>query len=126
MPYTLVKPHPRQLEMRRGRTVTVPDQSMSVQEIMSRFTRGQRIPDKMLGYYDDQDDALGLDGVDFNSLDITEKHEVMAAHKQKLGHSRARYQAQMDKQAKDHADQEKARKTAWKEEVKKELEAPKQ
>ncbi|AXH75184.1 MAG: hypothetical protein [Microviridae sp.] len=111
-------------EMPTGPTMTVPDQSMSVREIMDRFTRGQRIPDKMLGYYDDDQDSLGLDGQDWNSLDLSEKHDLVDAHNQKLGQLKRDYSAQMKRQAESHAKAEKARKEALKAEIRQEMEAP--
>lgn len=82
--YSLFSPHPVDVEVSNKPSETVPDQTMSIQEILLRHTRGQRIPDTMLGYYDDETDPMGLDGVDFNSLDLSEKYELIEAHSRKV------------------------------------------
>lgn len=66
-------------ERPKGKKLTVPDQSLTVKEIMHRFTRGQRIPDQMVGYYDDDYDPLGLEGTNIETLDLSQKYELMRA-----------------------------------------------
>lgn len=59
-----------------GPSMTIPDQTMSVAEILMRYSRGQPFQAGKPGSYLGDDDDL-LDGVDINSLDIEEKHQVM-------------------------------------------------
>lgn len=66
-------------EKPRGKKLTIPDQSLTVKEIMARFTRGQRIPDQMIGYYDEDYDPLGLDGTNIETLDLSQKYELKRA-----------------------------------------------
>lgn len=63
-----------------GVTLTVPDETMSVRELLERFISGQRIPDNLFrnGVYDesadfDTDDVEKLRGADF-----AEQDEVIA------------------------------------------------
>jgi len=72
---------------------TIPDQSLSIQEILDRHTRGLRTPDSMAGYYDEGVDPLELDGVDFNSLDLSEKMDVIRNHKAKAAKMRKQYES---------------------------------
>jgi len=70
---------------------TIPDQSLTIQEILDHHTRGLRTPDSMAGYYDENIDPLDLDGVDFNSLDLSEKMDVIKRHKEKAAKMRSQY-----------------------------------
>jgi len=78
---------------------TIPDQSLSIQEILDRHTRGLRTPDSMAGYYDEGVDPLNLDGVDFNSLDLAEKMDVIRNHKAKAAKMRSQYESNEKKRA---------------------------
>lgn len=66
-------------EKPKGKKLTIPDQSLSIKEIITRFTHGQRIPDQMVGYYDDDYDPLGLEGTNIETLDLSQKYELMRA-----------------------------------------------
>lgn len=70
---------PKTYEKPKGKKLTIPDQSLSVKEIMTRFTRGQRIPDQMVGYYDDGNDPLGLEGTNIETLDLSQKYDLLRA-----------------------------------------------
>lgn len=82
---------PLQGESNFPESQTIPDQALSIAEILDRHTRGLRTPDSMIGYYDEGVDPLELDGVDFNSLDLAEKMDVIRTHKQKAADLRKNY-----------------------------------
>lgn len=80
-----------------------PDETMTLREMVNRQLRGQRIPDEQVrrGYYDDDVDDLDLNGTNFNELDLSEKHEVIEAHRRKL-----------NKKMKDYEESQYPKKTA--------------
>lgn len=86
-------PRPLNGESNFPESETIPDQSLSIQEILDRHTRGLRTPDSMAGYYDEGVDPLELDGVDFNSLDLAEKMDVIKNHKAKAAKLRSQYES---------------------------------
>lgn len=65
------------LEVSSSETLTVPDMSFSVKEILTRFTRGTVTPDELYrsGYYDDDPD---IDHPIESPQDLTD-YESMAA-----------------------------------------------
>jgi hypothetical protein len=95
MPYRLNPYTPTNSnEKRTGQRLTVPDQSLTVKEILSRFTRGQRIPDAAVGYYDAENDPLELDGVNIETLDLSQKYDLLEAQRRKARTMKARYEKQ--------------------------------
>ena len=87
----LFPPRPLRGESNFPESETIPDQSLTIQEILDRHTRGLRTPDSMAGYYDENVDPLNLDGVDFNSLDLAEKMDVIKQHKEKAAKLRKQF-----------------------------------
>lgn len=72
------------LEVSSSDTLTVPDMSFSVKEILTRFTRGTVTPDELYrnGYYDDDPDIdHPIEGpqdlTDYESM-ATRGHEILA------------------------------------------------
>lgn len=92
-------PRPLQGESNFPESQTIPDQSLTIQEILDRHTRGLRTPDSMAGYYDEGIDPLELDGVDFNSLDLSQKMEIIKNHKAKAAKMRSEYVSDERKKA---------------------------
>lgn len=83
----------------KGKSMTIPDQTMSVAEILMRYSRGQPfLAGKPGSYLGDEDDLL--DGVDINSLDIEEKHQVMR-------HNVERIEKMLKSRQKEYADSKK-------------------
>lgn len=60
-----------------GTSLTLPDQTMTIKEILQRHVRGQRIPDQMVGYYDDDNDPLELNGRNIETMDLSEKYDLL-------------------------------------------------
>lgn len=58
-------------------SMTVPDQTMSMREILNRFARGQNPSVVMDLPYMDQDDIEGSSGININKLDLSEKMEIL-------------------------------------------------
>lgn len=65
----------REDEYNDGTVVTVPDQSMTVQEILERHVRGLPLAVNNFPIYQDEDDDTILD--DFRSLDLTDQQAIM-------------------------------------------------
>jgi len=126
MNYKLFTPHPQQRESGFSGTCTVPDQSLTIKQILERHTRGQRIPDKLIGYYDDEQDPLGLDGTNWETLDLSEKYDVMRQQKEKVAALKADFDTQNKKRANQQRDAEKRKNEALKAEIRREMEAQKQ
>lgn len=61
---------PIQLEINTKPSLTVPDQTMTVREIMERYARGLPIGGSRLPSYDEEDDMP-----DIKTLDLTEREE---------------------------------------------------
>ncbi|WNK13109.1 MAG: hypothetical protein [Microvirus sp.] len=88
-------------ERRRGKTLTIPDQSLSVKQILERFTRGQRIPDAIAGYYDAENDPLELNGTNIETLDLSEKYDILERLRRQNKTLQSRFKAQEDKRKED-------------------------
>ncbi|AXH73189.1 MAG: hypothetical protein [Microviridae sp.] len=125
MAYKLFTPHPQQRERGFSGSCTVPDQSLTIKQILERHTRGQRIPDKLIGYYDDEQDPLGLDGTNWETLDLSEKHDIMRQQKEKVSHLKTQYESQSKKLIQSQKDAENRKKEALKAELRAEMEAQK-
>jgi hypothetical protein len=81
-PYNSV-PDPGEINTKPSETI--PDQSLSIPEIIRRFASGLPLGGAKVTYYDEEDDIL--DGVDPRTLDISEKYdllETIAAEKKAL------------------------------------------
>lgn len=78
----VINPHvsdPACFESPKGDHLTVSSQALTIQEILSRHTRGIRTPVDNSGYYDQDYDPLQLNGQNFNALDLSEKMDIMDA-----------------------------------------------
>lgn len=80
---------------------TIPDQSLTIRQILDRHTRGLRIPDSMVGRFDEGIDPLNLDGVDFNSLDLVDKMSIVREHRRKSTEMRQEFNRQQATLARD-------------------------
>lgn len=56
-----------------GKSATVPDQTMSLREIVRRYTRGVPLPVVAGGYFDEEES----EGIDLRTLDISEVDEMV-------------------------------------------------
>jgi len=63
-------------------SVTVPDMTLTVKEILLRHTRGQLLPGTDAGYY--ESDINGEFLPDFRTMDMTERDEYLENRKQRL------------------------------------------
>lgn len=66
--------------------MTVPDESMTIREIMRKHVTGMKIVESMYreGYYEDTDDFDSPDLQSINRLDLAEKDELREANKRKV------------------------------------------
>lgn len=62
---------------------TIPDQTLSIREIMRRFARGIPLSGNV-PVYEDQDSLNTSDGVDFNTLDLSEQYALIEERKAEL------------------------------------------
>lgn len=67
---------PEHMETVEGKSETVPDDTMSIKQIVERYTRGQRIPDNLMRstINDPQADFDSHDLEEVNRMDITDRH----------------------------------------------------
>jgi len=98
------KVQPKGLDFSKATVVTVPNQAMTIQTIIERFTRGERLPIKKEGYYSTKfGDIEKMD-----NLDITEKMEVAQELKNFVGREKEYTdKIKADKAAKVKASREK-------------------
>lgn len=73
---------PRQLEVNTLPSETVPDQTMSIREILERFAKGLPVNGAKVAYYDDEDDESlpdprTLDLADLQALKEEYKNELL-------------------------------------------------
>lgn len=71
--------------------ITVPDQSMSLEEILQRFTRGEAVPvGQPVEYGSDIEDFLNVDLEKIANSDLTEKAEYISQLKEvKIAYERS-------------------------------------
>lgn len=78
-------------------SVTIPDQSMTVKEIMSRFARGLSVTGNKVPVYNGEDDDMP----DLSRLDLVERQEVLEQVEQEVKDIKARInETQAKKKAK--------------------------
>lgn len=69
-------------EINNSPSMTVPDQSMTIQEIISRYARGLPLGGQRVPVYDGEEDPL--EGVNINTLDLAERQQILEQKKQEL------------------------------------------
>lgn len=97
LPKYYLNPHQdteKTYEKPKGKKLTIADQSMTVKEILTRHTHGMRTPDQMVGYYDDDNDPLGLEGTNIETLDLSQKYELLDAVRRKTRRMRNDFEKQ--------------------------------
>jgi hypothetical protein len=71
------KEHDKTGEINNQPSCTIPDQSISIPEMISRYTRGLPLGAGIrTPYYDDEPEKDILQGRPFASLDLSEQHEL--------------------------------------------------
>lgn len=76
--YNQLHPSPIDCEKHSGDTETIPDQSLSVREILDRFTKGLGVPGgKVPMYYGEE-----VEYPNFDRMDISERHDWVRDSKQ--------------------------------------------
>jgi hypothetical protein len=90
-PYTRTK---NSREIPSGTSQTIPDQSLTIKQILERHTRGLRIPDQMVGYYDSENDPLELNGTNIETLDLSQKYDILNRVRNKTSNLRSAYNKQ--------------------------------
>lgn len=71
-------------EVNNTPSLTVPNQAMTVKEIISRTQNGLSASGIRVPSYDGGEDPTGLDGRDFRTLDLSEKHELLRLNTEKI------------------------------------------
>lgn len=74
----------RQREKNSLPSKTIPDQTMSVQEIMDRFARGLPLDGAKVALYHEE----GEDVPDLERMDLSEKHELLEAARREVQEQR--------------------------------------
>lgn len=74
------KTFPKKRTMNNQPSLTVPDQTMSIKEIMNRFAKGLPIEGQKVPVYHGEEDYLP----DYKSLDLTERQELLEHTKQTI------------------------------------------
>lgn len=87
------KEFPKKYEKNRGVSMTIPDQSLSVKQIMDRYARGLPLEGAKVPIYDE-----GEELPDWNRMDLVEKAEAIEDAKQEVKDISAKYkQEQQEK-----------------------------
>lgn len=73
-------------EINLDKSMTIPDQSLSMREILDRYAMGLPLGGGQEGSFNDEDDEEGylMDKDDFKKMDLTEQHELMEANVEKI------------------------------------------
>lgn len=111
---------PHHIEHPEGESMTVPDESMTIREIMRKHVSGMRVKEALFreGFYEDTEDFDSPDFSEISRLDFTEKDELRESNKQKLEHLTKQQQQQQQKQkAAEAAKEEPAKKASQKPET---------
>lgn len=79
-----------------GVSLTVPDLSMTVPELIQRHTRGLSLGAPRVAFYEGDEDPTGLDGVSIQALDLAEQMERLElAKKQYRQAQKSLYDSQL-------------------------------
>lgn len=109
-----------------GKSLTIQDDSMSIQELLERHQRGQELARKNGTFLDeDEDEENALDDIDlekFDRQDHGEKFRINRDQEQKVREAKKRIQERKDKAEKET--REKAEKEAEKAAISKSPEKP--
>ena len=65
---------PKRYEVNRQPSLTVPDEAMSIQEIVNRYAHGMPLPEGKVGEYFGEDSELPHD---MSKLDLAEREEIL-------------------------------------------------
>lgn len=81
------------LDLSNEEKLTLPDQAMSLQEILDRFTRKESLPIATDGLYEnDNDEVSEMDLGKFHALDITEQY----SHIENMWEKQKRYEDELE------------------------------
>lgn len=104
------------LEKNNGISKTVPDQTMSIREIMQRHSRGLDI-DQKIPLYHDESQLETETGRDPRTMDISEIHDEIQQIAEKFEDKKTELEKQRkQKQIEDSAVREQEQRQKWKEE----------
>lgn len=83
-------------------SLTVPDETLTVKQIMQKHVRGQRIAEEMMKtpVFDDQADFDSHDLSKVEGMDLFEREELMEANKQKIADLKEKEKLFLEKQKK--------------------------
>lgn len=76
-------------ELNKLPSMTIPDQTMSVAEILSRYARGLPITGERVPIYNGEDDPL--DGIDISKMDYAEREELLNNVKSEVNEIKSKY-----------------------------------
>ncbi len=78
-----VDERPKNYETSDGISMTVPDQTMDMREILARFVNGQELPIGNGLEYMEDDEIESSTGQNIKSLDLTEQHGIKDYYRRK-------------------------------------------
>lgn len=81
---TAYNSEPEKGEVNNMPSETIPDQSMSVGEIVKRYARGLPLDGARVPVWMDREEPDDLDLLDWNKLDLAEKQEIRERYQQEL------------------------------------------
>lgn len=88
---------PKNHEINNSPTMTIPDQTMSMRELVQRYTRGLPLDQKTPVYVTDEENIDDLDMVDFKRLDLSERQEIREKYANELEEIQNRQKQQKPK-----------------------------
>ena len=90
---------PRNYEVNGMPSETIPDQSMSVKQIMQRYAQGMPLGGQREPIYEGEDFEYA--GIDFNKLDLSEKYDLLQENLQRIEDMKYELQQQEFKKQQD-------------------------
>lgn len=91
---------PKKVEITEGPSMTIPDQSMSVREILDRFSKGLPLSGARTPLYYGEDD----DFPDFERMDLSERETYIKGVKEELESLKQKRNAEIDKERREKED----------------------
>lgn len=82
MQYQLIKSNKTKGEINNLPSKTIPDQTLSIPELIKRYAQGLPLNAPAIGHYDENPEEDLLNGRNWNTLDISEKANFIKAAKE--------------------------------------------
>jgi len=82
-------------------SMTIPDQSLTIKQIIDRHSKGLSLGSTKTPIYDEENETLGINP---KTLDLTDLHDLATENKQRIKNLNATMQKNAEKEAQEAAD----------------------